>query len=49
MFVYDVIITHGEICVGLLAFGVFHIKSGALPAWKYLFVIEVRGSSAEQK
>ncbi|KAK5114718.1 hypothetical protein LTR62_002292 [Meristemomyces frigidus] len=25
---------------GLLAFGVFHIKSGSLPSWKYLFVIE---------
>lgn len=25
---------------GLLAYGVFQIKSGALPAWKYLFAIE---------
>jgi MFS family permease len=25
---------------GLLAFGVFHIHTGALPDWKYLFVIE---------
>ncbi|KAK6419296.1 hypothetical protein LTR81_007627 [Elasticomyces elasticus] len=25
---------------GLLAYGVFHIKSGSIPAWKYLFVIE---------
>ncbi|EMC94296.1 hypothetical protein BAUCODRAFT_228574 [Baudoinia panamericana UAMH 10762] len=25
---------------GLLAFGVFHIKRGVLPSWKYLFVIE---------
>jgi MFS family permease len=25
---------------GLLAFGVFHIHSGSLPSWKYLFVIE---------
>ncbi|KXT03787.1 hypothetical protein AC578_752 [Pseudocercospora eumusae] len=25
---------------GLLAFGVFHIKGGNLPSWKYLFAIE---------
>ncbi|KAK5710546.1 hypothetical protein LTR17_018818 [Elasticomyces elasticus] len=25
---------------GLLAYGVFHIKSGSIPSWKYLFVIE---------
>lgn len=25
---------------GLLAFGVFHIQGGALPAWKYLFILE---------
>jgi len=29
------------VILGLLAFGVFHIKSGPLPAWKYLFAIEV--------
>lgn len=25
---------------GLLAFGTFQIEGGALPAWKYLFVVE---------
>lgn len=25
---------------GLLAFGVFHIEGGALPNWKYLFILE---------
>lgn len=25
---------------GLLAFGVFHVKSGAMPAWRHLFLIE---------
>ncbi|KAK5685896.1 hypothetical protein LTS10_002009 [Elasticomyces elasticus] len=25
---------------GLLAYGVFHINSGSIPSWKYLFVIE---------
>ena len=27
---------------GLLAFGVFHIHSGSLADWRYLFLIEVR-------
>lgn len=25
---------------GLLAFGVFQIEGGALPSWKYLFILE---------
>jgi MFS family permease len=29
---------------GLLAFGTFQIKGGALPAWKYLFVVEGSGT-----
>lgn len=29
---------------GLLAFGVFHIKSSALASWRYLFIIEGAGT-----
>ncbi|KUL90524.1 hypothetical protein ZTR_00070 [Talaromyces verruculosus] len=29
---------------GLLAFGVFHIESGALASWRYLFIIEGAGT-----
>ncbi|KAH8692090.1 putative MFS transporter [Talaromyces proteolyticus] len=29
---------------GLLAFGVFHIKSGSLASWRYLFLIEGAGT-----